>query len=59
MRRYPMYETRQHPDRGYYVVADTGQLAHETMEDGTLRAAFFPTEAEAEACAEKLNGTMA
>jgi hypothetical protein len=57
---YPRYEARRHEGRGWYVVGSgDGHLAHVAAEDGGLRAAFFPTEEEANACVHELNGTMA
>jgi hypothetical protein len=47
--RHPTYETRRRPDRGFYVVADDGHLAHVPAEDGGVRAAIFDTQKEADA----------
>ena len=57
---YHGYEARQHKTRGWYVVGSAdGHLAHVPDGEGGLRAAFFPTEEEANRCVRELNGTLA
>ncbi len=57
-RRFPHFEARHREGRGWYVVSDTGYLAHVPGGDGQMRAAFFDTEEEAEACARDLRGSL-